>query len=338
MGTRARAKRKTYWRDRHGRQCISVCTDHCAACRKCHCVSTNTPWVSIRPEYQDDIPDGKHWLLRHLPYYAKWFRFFNFWRTSEGILGAVKSDPAWNEQRSVSPENDQLRELLTGFIHEMLSDRPELIDVFVPEYPPAGKRMLVDNGTWLTALKRENLNLVTDAILEITPGGVKTEQQEHEFDVLIYGTGFHANKFLWPMEFIGRDGRSLTEDWQQDPRAYLGVTVPGYPNLFLMYGPNTNIVVNGSIIFFSECEMRYILGCIALLLSRDVRALDCREDVHNNYNQKIDAGNLQMAWGSPHVNSWYKNESGRVTQNWPFTLLEFWQQTRAPDPADFYML
>jgi len=254
-------------------------------------------------------------------------------------LAQVCKDPAWNEERSVSPANDQLREVLTEFIRSMGGDDPELFAKSVPNYPPAGKRMLIDNGNWLSTLKRDNVHVVTDPIVAIDATGVKTESgAHHDADVLIYGTGFHADRFLWPMAIKGKGGADLQEHWDGDPRAYLGVTVPGFPNLFCMYGPNTNIVVNGSIIFFSECEIRYILGCIALLLKDGHAALDCKREVHDAYNEAIDAGNLNMAWGAPNVRSWYKNEKGRVTQNWPFTLREFWQRTRTPEPADFNYL
>lgn len=93
--------------------------------------------------------------------------------------------------------------------------------------------------------------------------------------------------------------------------------------------------MNGSIVFFSECEVRYVLGCLETLLGNGHAAMECRRDVHDAYNQTIDRGNLGMAWGTPTVRSWYKNARGRVTQNWPFTLLEYWSRTRAPDPADY---
>lgn len=137
------------------------------------------------------------------------------------------------------------------------------------------------------------------------------------------------------MKFKGKAGVDLHEQWNGDARAYLGITVPNFPNLFIMYGPNTNIVVNGSIVFFSECEVRYIMGCLKLLLENGKTAMECKQAVHDAYNEKIDRGNLEMAWGSPNVRSWYKNSKGRVTQNWPFTLLEFWSQTQAPNPADY---
>jgi len=102
-----------------------------------------------------------------------------------------------------------------------------------------------------------------------------------------------------------------------------------------MYGPNTNIVVNGSIVYFSECETNYILGSIKMLLAGKHRAMDVKRDVHDAYNERVDAENMQMAWGVAEVPSWYRNAKGRTAQNWPFSLLEYWQCTRQPNPADY---
>jgi 4-hydroxyacetophenone monooxygenase len=120
-------------------------------------------------------------------------------------------------------------------------------------------------------------------------------------------------------------------------RAYLGMTTPGFPNFFILYGPNTNIVVNGSIIFFSECSVRYVIGCLKLLAETGAPTLEVRQDVHDAFNAKVDAANALMAWGAPQVNSWYKNAKGRVSQNWPFPLVDYWTATLAPNPADFVL-
>ncbi|MCZ6633053.1 MAG: NAD(P)/FAD-dependent oxidoreductase [bacterium] len=295
------------------------------------------PWVRPQPIYHDYVSDGKHWLLNHVPYYAKWFRFFMFWRSGEGMLEASKKDPAWPHQtRSVSEYNDRIRANFTKYITSIVGDDPELLQKCIPDYPPGGKRILVDNGTWLKTLRRDNVHLITDPIAKITEAGLVTESGEtYEFDVIIYATGFYPSRILWPMEIRGLGGLDLQTHWDGDPHAYKGVSIPQFPNFFCMYGPNTNIVVNTSIIFFSECEMRYILGCIKLLLETDQASMDCKQDVHDTYNEWIDEGNANMAWGAPTVKSWYKNEKGRVTQNWPFTLLKFWQQTKGPDPSDY---
>ncbi len=295
------------------------------------------PWVSMTPEYHDNVPDGKHWLLNHVPYYAKWYRFAMFWRMAEGILAAVKKDPAWNDQKqSISAENDELRKMFTQILEELCGEDKELLAKVTPQYPPGGKRILFDNGNWIRALRRDNVKLVTDKIAEINETGVKTaDGKQYDADVLIYGTGFLASRFLWPMQVKGKGGVDLQTQWNGDPRAYLGITIPNFPNLFCLYGPNTNIVVNGSIVFFSECEVRYVLNCIRTLLEEGHAALDCKKSVHDEFNKMIDEGNLNMAWGAANVPTWYKNDKGRVTQNWPFTLVEFWNQTRRVNPADY---
>ncbi|HAK51329.1 MAG TPA: hypothetical protein DCM54_05415 [Gammaproteobacteria bacterium] len=134
------------------------------------------------------------------------------------------------------------------------------------------------------------------------------------------------------MKIYGKDGRELHEAWNGDPTAYKGISIPGYPNFYCCYGPNTNIVINGSIIFFSECEVRYILCCIALLIKNNGIQLDVKQQAHDEYNGWIEAGTAAMAWGQSNVSTWYKNEKGKITQNWPFSMLAFWQQTRRPDP------
>jgi 4-hydroxyacetophenone monooxygenase len=258
----------------------------------------------------------------------------------DGALDNVRVDESWaSDGTAVSAQNDLARMILTAYLQAELADRPDLLAAAVPGYPVGAKRILRDNGVWPAALKRDNVDLVTEPIRAITPTGVVTaDGHEHEVDVLIYGTGFQASKFLTPMQVTGRGGIDLHEHWGGDARAYLGVTVPGFPNLFCLYGPNTNIVVNGSIIYFSECGVRYVLGLLELLLATGNRAVEVRKDVHDAFNEAVDAENRRMAWGWSDVPSWYKNEHGHVAQNWPFTLLEYWQRTVRPDPDDYELL
>ena len=294
------------------------------------------PWILHTPEYHDAIPEGKHWLLNHLPLYGKWYRFWVFYTSGEGLLHAVKRDPQWNDPQSISEDNEMLRGLLVEFIEQALDGHPELIEACVPNYPFGAKRGLRDNGAYLEALTRDNLELVISPIAHMHEKGIVCEDgRTHEFDVMIYGTGFRASDFFFPIKIRGPDGTELHEHWNGDPRAYLGITIPGYPNLFVLYGPNTNIVINASIIFFSECEVRYVMGCLGMLLARGERSMECRQAVHDAYNEYIDRGNEEMAWGTPGVSTWYKNAAGRVTQNWPFSMLEFWNQTKSPKSEDF---
>ncbi len=294
-------------------------------------------WFAPVPHYHDEVPAGLSWLFLHVPHYMHWYRFWLFWNTTDGLLHAAKVDESWEHRdRSVSAANDELRELFSAYIRGQFEDRPDLLEKVLPKYPPASKRIILDNGIWARTLKRANVELLIDGIREITPRGVVTcDGVEHPADVIVYGTGFQASKFLTPMTISGRGGIDLNRQWDGDARAYMGITVPNFPNFFMLYGPNTNIVVNGSIIYFSECEVRYVLGCLRMLLESGRNAIDCRREVHDAYNERIDRANRERVWGVATVNSWYRNQKGRVAQNWPFNLIDYWRQTLEPNPADY---
>jgi len=296
------------------------------------------PWLGPTPEYHDEVPAGKQWLLEHMPAYETWYRFYLFSLQSEGIYDAVIRDPDWHGEESVSELNDELRVALAEYMAAQAEDDPELRDKVIPHYPPGGKRMLRDNGVYIPTLKRDDVHVIDTGIRRITPDGIELADGRHvEVDVIIYGTGFQASNFLSTLRLEGRGGVDLHERWQGEPRAHLGMTVPGFPNLFCLYGPNTNIVANGSIIFFSECSMHYILGCLKLMLENGHGSLEVREDVHQDYVRRVEEANQQMAWGVPEVSSWYKNATGRVTQNWPWRLIDYWEATREPDPESFVL-
>lgn len=298
----------------------------------------SAPWLLPSPDYHEEVSDGQQFLFKHVPYYARWFRLWLFRRdAADGALPFLFADPSWTDRsRAVSPDNDLLRQELINYIAEQVGDDSDLLAAATPDYPPGGKRPLRDCGVWLSTLKRDDCDLIASPVAEITATGLATEDgRSFDVDVIIFGTGFRADHFLWPMKITGIGGKTLNEEWASGPRAYKGMTVPGFPNLFCLYGPNTNIVVGSSIIFFSECEMRYIMGCLKLLFEGGHAAMNCKRDVHEAYNVHIDALNQETAWGAPGVRSWYKDASGRVTQNWPGTHLEFWETTKAPDPADF---
>jgi len=303
-------------------------------------VYQRTPgWILPIPTYHDDLPSNLRWILRHVPEYARWDRLALFSRLQEGLLPRTVVDPDWDiSSGSVSAANDELRQGLTLY-YEFAFPDPALRAKVLPNYPFGAKRMIVDSGVYSNALAAPNVTLETGAIAGIVPSGVAMHDgRTVEHDIIVYATGFLASRFLTPMRVVGRGGVDLHARWAGDARAHLGLTVPGFPNLFLMYGPNTNIVVNGSIIYFSECQAHYITESVRLLLEKDAAAMDCRPEVHDAYNVMIDAATRERAWGVSDVSTWYKNEHGRVAQNWPFNLFDYWQRTRAVDPDDYVLL
>lgn len=297
------------------------------------------PWMLPTPRYHESIPAGMQWLLREMPFYDRWLRFYQFWVSVEGRRRFVKINQDWHDPETVSEANAEMRQALVDHLAAQLQDRPDLLPKMTPHYPPGAKRMLRDNGVWAAALKRDNVQLVTNGIREIVPHGVVTDDGSvHEVDIIIYATGFNASDFLSPMTIRGRNGSVLHEQWNHDPRAYLGISVPNFPNLFCLYGPNTALVVNGSAFFFAEAAVNYILDGLRLLLENNYAAMDVRQDPFLNFNEEVDAANRQMAWGIDGVDNWYKGRTGRVTQVWPHSLLTYWHLTRHVQPEDYEFL
>ncbi|TDC85727.1 NAD(P)/FAD-dependent oxidoreductase [Actinomadura sp. 7K507] len=296
----------------------------------------NPPWTLPTPRYMDEIEEELLWLFRNVPYYARWYRFLQFWTSVEGRRRFVEVDPDWTKEGSVSEANEVLRVALTDHLTAQFADRPDLLPHVVPAYPPGAKRLLRDNGSWARTLKRDDVALVTDRISEFTEDGIRTADGAlHELDAVIYSTGFTASEFLSTMRVTGTGKRDLHEFWDGDARAYLGITVPHFPNLFCVYGPNTNLVVNGSTVLFTELAVEYIVKAVESLVRDGDAALDCREDAYLGYNDAVDAENKRMAWGAAEVSSWYKNSKGRVSQCWPFPLLDYWTSTRTLTPEAY---
>ena len=323
-----------------GASAVQFVPEIAADCAELLVFQRTPPWLGPTPEYHRPVPEGLRWLYRHLPSYAELNRFCMFWKLGDGFLELARVDEEWEGgETSVSAANDFMRATFTDYLREQFADRPDLLEAALPHYPVFAKRVVRDNGVWPAALRRDNVRLLTTGIERITSDGIVTaDGVHHDVDVMIYGTGFEASRFLAPMTVTGRGGVDLHEHWGTEARAHLGITVPGFPNLFCLYGPNTNIVANGSIVYFSECGVRYVLGCLELLARTGGRALDLRPGVLASFVDEIDEANRSMAWGRSGVNSWYKNPEGRVTQNWPLTLLEYWRRTLRPDPDHFELL
>lgn len=293
-------------------------------------------WASYNAEYAQPVDEHKKWLLKNVPFYAKWYRFLLFWRTSDGSYPSIQIDPDWpHPDRSLNALNDAMRQFVTSHIESELAGRPDLIAKAVPTYPPMGKRALIDNG-WFKMLRQPNVSLVCDGVARVSGSSVVTAAGESfDVDAIVFATGFDTHRFLFPMHIVGDDGVALAERWGEDPRAYLGLTMPHYPNLFCLYGPNTNLGHGGSIIFHTECQVRYVIRCLRELIEGGHRAMACRQDVHDDYNHRLDAQHARMVWAHPGMESWYKNSKGRVTTNSPWRLVDYWQMTREPDRGDF---
>lgn len=229
----------------------------------------------------------------------------------------------WLALRSDSRSAKVARDLGTKFIKSQVQD-PVLRAKLLPDYPVGCKRILISND-YLATLCRDDVEVVTEPITRIEPDAVITaDGSRREVDTIIVATGFEATDFLAPVEITGRDGRNLHAEWKRGASAYQGIAVSGYPNLFMLYGPNTNLGHN-SIIFMLESQYRYVLANLRRL--RDgARAVDVRPEAERRYDAWVTKALHRTVWEGS-CESWYKNADGKVTNNWPAFTLRYWWDT-----------
>ncbi|MDT5148964.1 MAG: 4-hydroxyacetophenone monooxygenase [Mycobacterium sp.] len=295
-------------------------------------------WMFPNPNYHAAVGPGVRWALRHLPFYGRWYRFLLLWPGCDKGLEAARVDPDYPDQRrAVSEINEITRLVFAEWLKSQIGDDPELAAKVVPDYPATGKRTLQDNGSWLRTLTREDVDLVRTPIDHIDSGAIVTDDGvRHPADVIVFATGFQATEVLWPMTITGRDRRDLRELWGQRPSAFLGITVPGYPNFFCMYGPGTNLASGGSLIFHSECQMRYISKCLDRLIADGLRFMEPRQDRTDDWVRRSQEKMRKMVWSQPSIkHSFYKNADGEVYTLSPWRLVDYWTWTREPDLDDF---
>ncbi|MGE2716278.1 FAD-dependent oxidoreductase [Mycolicibacterium litorale] len=293
-------------------------------------------WIVPNDKYFQRVSDKLTWLLENVPLYWEWNRFRLYWIYTEGMFPALVVDPEWDRSKnSVNPYSEAVRRFYTAYIHQKLADRPDLIDIVTPTFPPFGRRILLDNG-WFDALLRSDVDLVTERIDHVDARGIVSgDGTRTDLDTIVLCTGFNQQRFLHPLEVFGRAGRRLRDEWRDDDaRAYLGLASPGYPNLFYLFGPNTN-PPGGSFINLAEAQARYIVEALTTMIDNGIAALECRQDAYDKYNRRLDEANSTMVFAQDGVDSYYRNSSGRVVTNSPWTVLQYWNMTSRPNLDDY---
>ena len=198
------------------------------------------------------------------------------------------------------------------------------------------KRILMSND-YYPALAQDHVEVINHGISSVDQSGLTDSTgTHHDVDVIIYGTGFKATDFLTPMTITGRDGADLNAVWKDGAEAYLGITVRGFPNLFMLYGPNTNLGHN-SIIYMLESQIHYILQCVAEMDEQGIKALEVRDRVQEDFNKTVQDKISNTVWDKG-CHSWYKTESGKNTNNWPGFTFDYRRQTRTLDLNDYELL
>jgi cyclohexanone monooxygenase len=241
----------------------------------------------------------------------------------------------WTYERSNFEADSEWTATQTAFAQSYLERKisdPELRKKLTPDYPVGCKRPLMSRE-WYPALTRPNVRLITEPIQEITESGIRTgDGEHHDVDTIIFGTGFRAHEYLGTVEFFGRDGRRLQDDWREGAEAYLGITVSGYPNLFILYGPNTNGV--NSILFFHEAQARYIMGALGHMTRWRVGALEIRRGVMDRYNRRIQAALKSTVWTAG-CRNYFRAPSGKVVTQLPYSGGRYWLRTRFVRPWQY---
>ncbi len=295
-------------------------------------------WARPVAEYQETLAEEGEWLFEHLPLYDRWYRFAQLWRYGDGLLRFLQRDPAWEQpQRSLNRVNERHRQEMESFIESSLAGREDLLAKCMPDYPAFAKRILIDNG-WFKTLRRDNVALVTEPLKGFTAQGIETtDGAEYDCDVIIYATGFNVTSLASRIDFVGRGGRSLAEDWAEDnPRALLGMAVPAFPNLFIMYGPNTNMGHGGSGMWLAETQSAYIAERLGEMMTRDLAVLECKDEEREVYCAEVDRLHSELIWSHPATGTYYRNRNGQVRSPMPFRLVDYWTMTRQRGLEDYH--
>lgn len=294
-------------------------------------------WVAPNDVYFTPVDPAVGLLMARVPFYRRWYRARLAWNFNDRVHPSLQVDPEWEHpQRSVNAVNDAHRRVFTRYLESELDGRPDLVEKVLPTYPPFGKRMLLDNG-WYRALRRDDVRLVTEAVAEVTPTGLRGDGgTEVAADVVVLATGFHTHRYLWPIEIRGRDGVRLADVWgPEDARAHLGITVPGFPNLFVTCGPGTVLGHGGSYITIAECQVRYLVDLVVTMAERGLRTVEVRPEVEAEWTRRHDEAHARMLWTHPGMTNWYRNAAGRVVCTMPWRIVDYWRMTRTADLADF---
>jgi cation diffusion facilitator CzcD-associated flavoprotein CzcO len=285
----------------------------------------SAPWVL--PKSDKAYAPSTRRLYAHVPLLQRAIRKL-WWALMESIVPAFTRRPTPVAKVVTAP----LRAMSTlNRLVQLRGDR-RLFAATTPDYSLGCKRVLI-TSEWFPTLLRDNVDLVTTPISEITSDAVVTaDGARHQVDTIVFGTGFTATEFLAPMEVRGRDGLALTEAWRDGAEAYLGISVPGFPNMFMLYGPNTNHGT-GSALHLIETQAAYAADAARMLGAGEAEQLEVRREVHDAFQRELAERLSDCVWAD--CSSWYVTESGRITNQWPGTQTEYRRRAARLDPADY---
>lgn len=280
-------------------------------------------WVLPKPDRP--FKPWEQTLFKRIPAWDRLYRYLIYWKNESRALAFTRFNGllelfAWQARREARRQVTDLNKLKH----------------LIPDYQIGCKRILISND-WYPAVNKAHVELVTNPIERITETGVTTRDgKSREVDAIIYGTGFAASEFLSPMRITGRNGLPLNDAWREGARAYKGISIAGFPNLFMLYGPNTNLAHN-SIVYMLESQVRYVMSCIDALRRRPGTAMDVKPQPQDDFSESVQTGLKDSVWASG-CSSWYLDKNGRNTVNWPGFTFTYRLTTRQVNPSDYDFL
>jgi 4-hydroxyacetophenone monooxygenase len=294
-------------------------------------VFQRTPqWIFGVPGYRSPFPAQVSWLDRNLPYHRNFARL----RTVPGgSISATEIDPAFDDPHAVSAGNKRMRDASIAFLERKLGD-PALVATMTPPHPPwSGRPVVVDTEySVLDALKRDNVSLVTAGIRRINESGIEAKDgTQHDVDIIVFATGFRPTEYLFPMTIRGRGGIRVEDLWKDGgARAYSFSMIPGFPNLWMIYGPNTNAGLGPGA--FHELVTRYALECMERMILDGKKTVEAKQEPYRRFNRLVDERNRKKVWSDPRAHNYYWSaEFGRTPVMCPFLPAEIWRFLRHPN-------
>lgn len=285
-----------------------------------HVFQRTPPWIV--PKANRPFDHVEHWRFRNLPLYRRWFRSRLFWIHEQRLRGFTGGAARMQATERLAREQ----------LERQVRD-PVLRAKLTPDYAIGCKRLLI-SSEWYPALQRANAEVVTEPVREVRASSiVSADGVERAVDALIFGTGFDTQNNLRRLAVRGRHGRTLAQAWGDTMQGYLGTLVAGFPNLFVMLGPNSGLTHNSQI-FMIEAQARFIRSSLKLLRRRNAHALDVRANVQAGFNRDLHTRLTQTVWQAGGCRSWYQDAAGHNTTNWPGSTLEYWWLTRRARAAD----
>jgi cation diffusion facilitator CzcD-associated flavoprotein CzcO len=303
-----------------GASAIQILPELAGVADRLHVFQRTPPWIIPRKDRPYSAPE--RWAFARFPALRRLYRRWIYWRLESFFLAFGPSDSFARSMTKMSYKHLE-QQIPNAALRERVT----------PTYRIGCKRILVSDD-YYPALQEPGVEVVTESIERFVPEGIVTRDgRVHELDGVCFATGFDSQALVSPMRVEAPDGRTLDDIWAEGPEAHLGVTVAGMPNLFLMYGPNTNLGHN-SILFMVECQIGYVLDCLAEMRRRGARSMQVRPDAMARYNERLQAELRESVWAGG-CSNWYKTASGRVTNNWSGPATAYWWKTRRPDLSEY---